>query len=296
MSYEVPTAHKQQYNDNITHLLQQQGTKLRSCVRDETQQGKRESHDRIGPTEAQELEGRHSDTPLTSTPHDRRWVTATPAVFNDLVDEADKLRTITDPTNPYAQNAVFALGRRYDRLIINAADGLAYYGEHGTDSVALPASQYIDVDYVESGSPAATGLTIGKLRRAREMFDNAEVDEDEDQFIAVTGTQVNDLLRTTEVTSADYNTVRALVAGKINEFMGFKFKRISNKILKKIGANRRVVAWPKSGLLLSRLQDITTRIDERRDKNYSTQVYARNDAGAVRMEEEKVIVIDCLES
>ena len=34
------------------------------------------------------------------------------------------------------------------------------------------------------------------------------------------------LLRTTEVQSADYNSVKALVNGEVNTFMGFKFIRI----------------------------------------------------------------------
>ena len=41
--------------------------------------------------------------------------------------------------------------------------------------------------------------------------------------IAVSGTGLDRLLANTETTSADYNSVKALVAGEMNTFMGFEF-------------------------------------------------------------------------
>ena len=45
----------------------------------------------------------------------------------------------------------------------------------------------------------------------------------------------------------------------------------------------------------AKAEDITTKISERGDKNYSTQVYAEMDLGAVRMEDEKVLQLQCKE-
>jgi hypothetical protein len=47
---------------------------------------------------------------------------------------------------------------------------------------------------------------------------------------------------------------------------------------------------------LSTAQDIVGRVDERADKNYSTQVYASLSVGAVRIEEAKVVGVLCLAS
>ena len=41
--------------------------------------------------------------------------------------------------------------------------------------------------------------------------------------------------------------------------------------------------------------DINTRIGERADKSYSTQVYAKGTFGATRVEEKKVVEILCTE-
>ena len=72
--------------------------------------------------------------------------------------------------------------------------GTAFTGETGSVSTALPASQKI----TESGTD---GLTIAKLRSAKEKFDSASVDPSIPRFIVVGPKQISDLLNTTTVTS-----------------------------------------------------------------------------------------------
>jgi hypothetical protein len=95
---------------------------------------------------------------------------------------------------------------------------------------------------------------------------------------------------TTEVKSADYNTVKALVAGQIDTFLGFRFIRSQRLTLDGSG-DRQCFAWRKSGLLLAVGQAPSARISERDDKSYSTQVYYCMSIGATRMEEEAVVEI-----
>ena len=101
------------------------------------------------------------------------------------------------------------------------------------------------------------------------------------------------MLNNTKVQSADYNTIKALVRGEINSFMGFTF--IRSEQLAKEGVTRKCIIWSKPGLLLAKAEDIVTKVSERADKNYSTQVYAEMDLGAVRMEDEKVLQLQCKE-
>jgi len=137
-------------------------------------------------------------------------------------------------------------------------------------------------------------MTVAKLRSARRLFMQNEVDTDNDQlFIALTSQQIENLLATTEVTSSDYNTVKALVAGDIDTFMGFKFVQIER--LPKVSTTRTCFAWAKSGMHLGMWNDITTRIGERADKSYATQVYVKGTFGATRVEEGKVVSIACIE-
>ncbi len=208
--------------------------------------------------------------------------------YADLIDDADKVRMLIDPTSSYANAAAYAIGRAMDDAIITAALGTAYTGKSGSTSVSVGAAQQVGV-----GSPAA-GLTVAKLVEAKKKLDAGDVDPSIKRYIAVSPEQIEDLLNTTTVTSADFNTVRALVSGSISSFMGFEF--ITSNRLEVDGSDyRKVFAWAEDGIKLAVGKDLVTRIEERADKNFSTQVFVQANFGATRMEESKVIQILCSE-
>tara|TARA_A100000172_G_C3042386_1_gene111004 strand:- start:1481 stop:2365 length:885 start_codon:yes stop_codon:yes gene_type:complete len=294
MSVNITTAFVNQYRANVEHLLQQKGSRLRNFVRVESQNSEFEYYDRIGSVDAIEVTSRHSDTPLISTPHDRRQVSLRDFDWADMIDRTDRIRLLIDPTSPYAQNAAWALGRKMDDIVIEAAFGTAYSGKTGSTSVAHDAGSVIAVNYVESGSAANSGLTVGKLREAKRLLDSNETDPSDPRFIIVTSKQINDLLQTTEVTSSDFNSIKALVQGEVNTFMGFQFIR-TERVATDSSSYRRVIAYCRSGLLMAVGSDINVDIGPRRDKRNSTQVYCSASFGATRMEEGKVLEIKCAE-
>jgi hypothetical protein len=295
MSVQIDKALVQSYHSNIEIQFQQKGSRLRPTVRVETQGAEYDYYDRIGPTEAAKITSRHGNTPLMETPHDRRRVAMDDYDWADLIDNQDKIRMLADPTSAYVQNAVMALGRAVDRCIITAAFGTAYTGKTGSTAVTFASGSEIAKDYVESGSATDSNLTLGKLRRARYLLDKAEAVEDgEELFCVVTASQVQSLLRITEVTSADYNTIKALVQGEINQFMGFTFVR--TELLPVASNIRECMVYPRSALLLGMGKDISTEVDRLPTKRYSVQVYASASFGAVRMWEEKVLRIKCDET
>ena len=294
MSTQITTAFVQQYRANVEHLLQQKGSRLRPYVRVETQNAEFDFYDRIGATSAQEVTGRHQDTPLVNVPHDRRRVSLRDFDWAELIDRPDRIRLLIDPTSPYSQNASYALGRKMDEIILEAMFNSVSTGKTGSSTVTFPAAQQIAVNFVESGSAANSGLTIGKLRKDKQMLDASETDPADPRYIVVTAKQVTDLLQTTEITSADFNSVKALVQGDVNTFMGFEFVR-TELVNTDASSHRRVPCFTKSGMLLAVGQDVNVDIGPRRDKRNSNQVYCSASFGSVRMNEEKVIEIKCAE-
>ena len=290
MSYEIETASVQQYANNVGLLLQQRGSKLRECCTLGSYTGKAaKAVEQIGAVAARKRTSRHSDTPLISTPHDARWVHPIDYDWADLIDNEDKLRMIIDPTSPYAINGAYAIGRALDDDIITAALGASLTGENGSTSTAFDTTN----QQIANGS---AGLTVAKLREARKILLSNEVDVEMDPlFIAVTAKQLDDLLGTTEVTSSDYNTVKALVQGQLDTFLGFKFVQ-TERLGVDGSSHRRVIAWARSGMHVGMWNDISARISERDDKNYATQVYVNGTFGATRTEEGKVVEILCVES
>ena len=287
MSTQITTAFVEQYSSNIQMLSQQKGSLLRDKVRLESVTGKNAFFDQVGSVTATVRSTRHSDTPQADTPHSRRRVSLVDYEFADLIDDLDKVRMLVDPTSTYALAAAYAMGRAMDDAIITAATGSADTGVAGGTAVALPASQII----TEAGT---TGMTIAKLREAKEIIDLADVDPSLPRHIIVSPKQISDLLGTTEVSSSDFNTVKALAQGDINTFLGFNFV-VSNR-LAVASQIRDCIAFVGDGIALAVGKDSTARIDERSDKGYATQVYYSAAFGATRMEEEKVVKIQAYEA
>ena len=287
MSNQITTAFVQQYSNNVQMLSQQKGSLLRSAVDVETVVCKNAFFDQVGSALAVKRTTRHADTPQMDTPHARRRVSLVDYEYADLIDNQDKIRTLIDTTSSYASAAAFALGRAQDDEIIAALSGTAFTGETGSTSTALPSSQKI----TESGT---AGLTIAKLRSAKEILDAASVDPSIARYIAVSPKQITDLLGTTEVTSSDFNSVKALANGEVNSFLGFNFI-VSNR-LTSASSKRLCLVWAMDGCKMAIGQDLMTRIDERSDKGYAHQVYVCQSIGATRMEEDKVVTIQAHEA
>jgi hypothetical protein len=288
MSNQITTAFVQQYSSNVQMLSQQMGSVLRGVVDVESVTGKNAFFDQVGKTTAVLRTSRHSDTPQIDTPHSRRRVSLADYEWADLIDNADKVRLLIDPTSSYAKAAAAAMGRAMDDVIIAALGGTSYTGETGATSVTLPSGQK------PYSASQTDGLTVAKLLNAKKILDLADVDPSLPRFIVCGPTQISDLLNTTEVKSSDYNTVKALAMGQLDSFLGFKF--IVTNRLKFDATNtddRLAYAFTSDAIKLAIGQDVLARIDERADKSYSTQVYYAMSIGATRMEEEKVVEIAC---
>ena len=287
MSTEITTAMVEQYGSNIDLLSQQKDARFSGKTRSESQTGETAFYEQIGATAAVQRTSRHADTARVDTPHARRAVTMDTFEWADLIDQADKVRLLIDPTSSYSMSAVMAMNRSRDDVMIEAALGTARTGKKGTVNVILPVTQKIVA--------SATGLTIDKLREAAEIINANDVDPDIRRYLAFSSRQLTNLLATTEVTSSDFNTVKALVEGKVNEFMGFTFVR-TERLTTDSNGDRQVIAWAEDGLLMAQGNNNITRITERSDKSYSVQVFRSEDFGATRMEEDKVVEIACVEA
>ena len=284
MSSQITTAFVEQYSANIQMLSQQMGSLLRDAVRNESVVGKDAYFDQIGKVTAILKTSRHSDTPQIDTPHSRRRCSLADYEFADLIDQQDKVRLLIDPTSSYAQAAAMAMGRAMDDVIIAAALGSANTGVSGGTAVALPAGNIV------AANLGGTGMNIAKLASAKNILDTGDVDPSIKRHIIVSPTEIADLLNNTTVTSSDFNTIKALVHGEIDSFMGFKF-HVSNRLVDNGAANTQCIAFAEDGILLGVGKDVTARIDERSDKSYATQVYYCQTIGATRMEEAKVVSV-----
>jgi hypothetical protein len=291
----IPNHYTTQFDANWKHLVQQKNSRLKEYVTVDSIEGKEKSYNTIATATMAEIVDRSVTTRITDQTFAKRWVRTKEYDTAKLLDEWDeaKLGEVVLPTSPIVQSHGAAYARTCDTVIISALGGDSMTGTTGLTAVALPAGQKVAVNMVESGTAANSGLTIAKLRRAKFILDANEVDEEEERIIVVSARQLQDLLRSTEVTSADFNTVRALVDGNVNTFMGFKFRR--TQLLPLTSTVRSCYAYVKSGIVLAE-RGLKTYMDVRTDLSHSLQIRSVASLGAVRMEEAKVVEVACDEA
>lgn len=299
MSVQVTTSFVEQYSSNVEYLAQQMNSRFANKVRMESQNGKTRFYEQLGATAAVKITSRHEDTPRVDTNHQRRATYLNQYVWSDLIDQLDQVEMLIDPTSAYAQNAAMAFNRAKDDEIIAAATGTAFAdagtGNGTVTSVAFPAGQQIPVNYISGGTASNSGLTLAKLVQGKSLLSAAEYPEGAKLYWTYRQRQLDNLLLNVTATQDIHtNAVKALVAGEVNEFLGFEFVR-SQRLA--FAANLATnFAWVETGLLLAVGRDARGRISERADKNYATQVFMDMSIGATRMQEAFVVSCICDES
>ena len=304
MSFMITDAFVQQFTGNVRFLAQQKETRFRRAVVEDQITGEAAYMEQLAPATARKVQARNSDSPVMNSQSLRRRIAPYDYDWGDLIDRLDKVRLLIDPTSSYAMNASMAMNRGVDDEIIGCLWANAYTGHAGGTVVAwpngnaesvptTPAGTVVGVaDWTYGNGSGNAGLTISKLISAKAALLAGEGDENEETFIAVTAKQVGNLLATTEVTNADYNTVQALVNGKIDTFMGFKFIH-SERLQQDSNSYWRIPVWRKSALGLGVAQDIQGQISPRPDKRFAMYVYTDMSVGATRLEEVKLVEIKC---
>ena len=130
------------------------------------------------------------------------------AEYSDIFNQA---KVNFDERQELVQVVANAIGRRQDQIILDA----------------LAASSTANVVTEDEGG-TDTGLNVAKLREAKKLLDKNNVPMD-NRHIIIHANSLASILGETSVTSADFNTVRALVSGELNTFLGFTFHTIGDR-------------------------------------------------------------------
>lgn len=276
-----------EFNTNWIHRVQQTKARLDAFVEDEQFTGERKRWDRLHKQNSTKRTERIEPTNAKEVGSDSVWAYRNSYKLPNILDKDDakNLGNLVLPTSDYVKSHAAAFHRDCDDIVIAAARGSVMTGELGTTAEALPAGQKI--------AHGSAGLTLTKLLQANEILEGADLEDDAQRVLVVAPQQLTNLLNTTEIKSADYNSVKALVNGQIDTFMGFKF--IKNTRLEKVSTTRYCVAFVK-GAVKRFKGAMTTDIAERKDLTNATQILSTWHLGAARVYYEGVVEIACTES
>ena len=167
-----------------------------------------------------------------------------------------------------------AIGRRMDQVVIDALDSAT--------SVAVANTVAED-----GSSGSASDMNTGKIRAAKAALDANNVPAD-NRVLLMHANSLEALLGQTSATSADFNSVRALVDGSLNQWLGFSIVMLGDRDeggLTKDGSNDRLAyAFHRDALGMGVSMNQKTEINYIADKT-SFLVSSMFGAGAVAIDD-----------
>jgi hypothetical protein len=174
-----------------------------------------------------------------------------------------------------------AIGRRMDQVIL---DALAVGSTSNTVSNDIGGTD--------------SNLNVAKLREAKRLLDKDNVPMD-GRTILVHANSLTALLGETEVTSSDFNSVRALVTGELNTFLGFRFITFGDRDeggLPIDGSDDRTLyAFHRDAVGMAIGMNMSTRVDYIAEKT-SFLVASMFSAGSVLIDGEGLVKLTCREA
>lgn len=311
-SSTISTAFVKQYGNTLDLLAQTRGGKFTGKCLEESIEGEEKYYDQLGAVYAAEVTDRYADSPENDITHDRRRVVATSYDVGLMLDKFDKVQMLVNPESEYVQQQVTALMRKKDIEFISGALGNAQYGKTGGNSFGITDNGGTRIAHND------TSLTLDKLTEAKATLLENGIDLDDPLnklYMVVTPQVIADMLNNNKFTSSDFNSVQALVKGELNTFYGFEF--IISNLVPNINSSqvaqltwsstdapagtslqsngRACFAYVHSGVRQVTNPSIMTEISQRDDKRFNYYAYSCMRTGAVRMEEKKVVQVNCIE-
>ena len=180
-----------------------------------------------------------------------------------------------DERSELAQVVGSAIGRRQDQIILDAL------ANSSTSNIVT-----------EDQGGTNTGLNVSKLREAKKYLDKNNVPFDNRHMI-IHANSLASLLGETAVTSTDFNTVKALVQGEVNTFLGFQFHVIGDRSeggLPVASSERKLWAFHRDALGYAEGIAPRTEINYVAEKT-SWLVNALFSAGAVAIDAEGIVEV-----
>ena len=200
------------------------------------------------------------------------------AEYSDIFSQA---KVNFDERQELVQVVAGAMGRRQDQMILDAL---------AASSTSLTVANSI--------GGANTNMNIAKLREAKRLLDKGNVPPD-GRHIIIHANGLANLLSETSVTSSDFNSVKALVQGEINTFLGFTFHVLGDRTEGGLAIDgsldRTCFAFHKDAVGYGEGIGMRTEINYIAEKT-SWLVNEVFSAGAVAIDAEGIVQITCRES
>lgn len=278
---QIDQVYIQTYERTVRHLAQQGVSRLRPFVTERPVGGENHNWERLaeGTSEAK-VNGVLTPTPTNDIDFSRRVSVAKTQHTATSTEQEDPSMMLVDPNSNLAQSQAMAMKRAYDDEIIAAATGDSIDGDGA--AVTFPVGQIV--------GDGTAPISFDLVTEVTELFLANDVDPDEPKVFVVGPTQVRKLLQLTEVTSADYVALQALINGQVAYWMGYTWI-CSTRLLEPSAGELTCFAMTRRALGLQVNKDIWTKVAEDPSQSFAWRIYTASTFGATRVEDEHIVQV-----
>jgi hypothetical protein len=216
-------------------------------------------------------------TPLNVT-YSQVTATMTDYIAAEYSDIFHQSHVNFDERRELVQVVSKSIARRMDQLCIDALD-----------AASSPSTVATGV------GGAASNMNIEKLRAAAKAMNDNNVPA-EGRHLLMHSSQLDALLGETEITSSDFASVKALVRGEINSFMGFNIITMGDRDEGGVPkpSTRTCFAWHQDSMGYAESMSQKSEVNYIPEKT-SFLVSSMFSAGAVAIDDEGIVKISCTE-
>lgn len=281
----VTDAHKLTYQRNVQLAIQQKRSKFEPAFTYHSDLKGRQAQllEQIGATEAILDGARGGDTPNIDANIEPVWVRPRQIEWGKLIEKEDAIKALTDYNSPFCQNGAAAIVRGRDGIFAGAIFGSRLIGQDGTTSVAWDNTNRLVASTVgSSDGQTATGMNVKKLVRALRLYEEQEVDVEQEQIFAAMSSQaIEELYYDITYVNKDYRDRAVLEEKRVREILGIKiipWQRFTDYD----ASTARAAVWLKSHMHYGDFDPLTTSAEPNPAKKYRLHPYMENWFGSAR--------------
>jgi hypothetical protein len=298
MAITIPKAYIETFESNVRHLAQQKASRLRQYVTQVSKQSQTHNWDRLAPSASRLKPNARAASPMGGNQAgaydstdgltwDRRNTVIQVYDTGEVIESEDITQMLIDPKSAVTENLAMNMNRRVDDIIIHGLNKDAPSG--GDADSPFPAGQTIGT--------TGTAITLDLILHCQQIFGDNDIDPAEPKCMVIGPKQQRTLMQLVEVTSGDFQMVKALSTGYLPNWLGFDWI-VSTRLdppddthawEPATATDVYCLAFTRKALGLHVAKDISAQVAQRPDMSFAWQLYCELHMDAVRTEDEHVV-------
>jgi hypothetical protein len=288
MAQNIDQVYIDTFEQNLRHLAQQEGSRLRQFVTERGAGSENHNWERLASAEAA-AKTKYAGTPVATPTNDREFSrrVSVAASYNagEHIALEDPVQMLVDPVSNLVQSMGYAMGRQFDRTIIRATTEAAALNGDGTTTATTALTTI---------GTGAESISFDFVAQVQEAFMDNNIYPEMPKCFVIGPKQCRQLMNLTEQTSSDYVQASALQQyGMVPNWMGFTWvvSTLLNDLATPLTDELMCFAMTARGVGLHVPQDIHAEVMKDPSNSYAWRPYCETTHGAVRVEDEHIVRI-----